>query len=58
MFFYAAKTLWFLAQPSSVTPWPVDYRTSGRVEFWPKAGIPEGLRQMDFVMREYAGLVT
>jgi uncharacterized SAM-binding protein YcdF (DUF218 family) len=39
-------------------PWPVDYRTSGRVEIWPKTGIPEGLRQMDFVMREYAGLVA
>jgi uncharacterized SAM-binding protein YcdF (DUF218 family) len=40
-----------------VEPWPVDYRTSGRVEIWPKTGIPDGLRQMDFVMREYAGLV-
>jgi uncharacterized SAM-binding protein YcdF (DUF218 family) len=40
-----------------VEPWPVDYRTSGRVEIWFKTGIPEGLRQMDFVMREYAGLI-
>ena len=40
----------------AVEPWPVDYRTSGRVELWLNTGIPEGLRQMDFIMREYAGL--
>ncbi len=40
-----------------VEPWPVDYRTTGRVEIWFKTAIPEGLRQMDFVMREYAGLI-
>jgi uncharacterized SAM-binding protein YcdF (DUF218 family) len=40
----------------AVEPWPVDYRTSGRIEAWPNSGIPEGLRQMDFITREYAGL--
>jgi uncharacterized SAM-binding protein YcdF (DUF218 family) len=40
-----------------VEPWSVDYRTRGRVEIWFKPAIPEGLRQMDFVMREYAGLI-
>src|SRR5262245_11006975 len=40
----------------AVEPWPVDYRTSGRLQLWPTGGIPEGLRQMDFIMREYAGL--
>jgi len=40
----------------AVEPWPVDYRTSGRIEVWRNSGIPEGLRQMDFIMREYAGL--
>ena len=25
---------------------------------WLKSGVPEGLRQMDFIMREYAGLVA
>jgi uncharacterized SAM-binding protein YcdF (DUF218 family) len=42
----------------AVEPWPVDYRTSGRIEPWLKTGIPEGLRQMDFIVREYAGLAT
>jgi uncharacterized SAM-binding protein YcdF (DUF218 family) len=41
----------------AVEPWPVDYRTSGRVEFWLKTDIPEGLKRMDFAMREYVGLV-
>jgi uncharacterized SAM-binding protein YcdF (DUF218 family) len=40
-----------------VEPWPVDYRTSGRLEIWLNTGVPEGLRRMDFVMREYVGLV-
>jgi uncharacterized SAM-binding protein YcdF (DUF218 family) len=40
----------------AVEPWPVDYRTRGRVELWLTTGIPEGLRQMDFITREYAGL--
>ena len=47
----------FRAAGFAVEPWPVDYRTGGRIEFWPKSGVPEGLRQMDFIMREYAGLV-
>jgi len=41
----------------AVEPWPVDYRTSGRIEVWRNSSIPEGLRQMDFIMREYAGLL-
>jgi uncharacterized SAM-binding protein YcdF (DUF218 family) len=41
----------------AVEAWPVDYRTSGRVDFWPHNAIPDGLRQMDFIMREYVGLV-
>ena len=40
-----------------VEPWPVDYRTTGRLELWPKGAIPDGMRQMDFIMREYVGLV-
>jgi uncharacterized SAM-binding protein YcdF (DUF218 family) len=41
-----------------VEPWPVDYRTSGRLSPWLNTGIPEGLRRMDFVMKEYVGLVV
>jgi uncharacterized SAM-binding protein YcdF (DUF218 family) len=41
----------------AVEPWPVDYRTSGRLRLlWLTTGIPEGLRQIDFIVREYAGL--
>lgn len=40
-----------------VEPWPVDYRTSGRVEIWPNPAITVGLKQIDFVTREYVGLV-
>jgi uncharacterized SAM-binding protein YcdF (DUF218 family) len=40
-----------------VEPWPVDYRTTGRPELWPKGAITDGLRQMDFIMREYVGLI-
>ena len=41
----------------AVEPWPVDYRTSGRLTQWINSSIPEGLRRVDFVVREYAGLV-
>jgi uncharacterized SAM-binding protein YcdF (DUF218 family) len=41
-----------------VEAWPVDYRTSGRLSLWLNTGIPEGLRRMDFVMKEYVGLVV
>jgi uncharacterized SAM-binding protein YcdF (DUF218 family) len=41
----------------AVEPWPVDYRTSGRIELWLNRSIPDGLKQMDFVVREYVGLV-
>jgi uncharacterized SAM-binding protein YcdF (DUF218 family) len=40
-----------------VEAWPVDYRTSGRLELWPNSAITDGLRRMDFVMKEYVGLV-
>jgi uncharacterized SAM-binding protein YcdF (DUF218 family) len=40
-----------------VEAWPVDYRTSGRFELWPNGSVPDGLRRMDFIVREYAGLV-
>jgi uncharacterized SAM-binding protein YcdF (DUF218 family) len=41
-----------------VAPWPVDYRTSGRVESRFHDSIPKGLRQTDIAVREYAGLVA
>ena len=41
----------------AVEPWPVDYRTSGRVQLWLGTNVPEGLRRVDFVTREYLGLV-
>lgn len=40
-----------------VEAWTVDYRTNGRVELWPNPSITVGLRQIDFVMKEYVGLV-
>lgn len=41
-----------------VEPWPVDYRTSGRLQLRLGTSIPEGLRRVDFVTREYLGLVA
>jgi uncharacterized SAM-binding protein YcdF (DUF218 family) len=41
----------------AVEAWPVDYRTSGRLELWPNSAVTDGLRRMDFVMKEYVGLV-
>jgi len=41
-----------------VEPWPVDYRTSGKVEARFQDSIPKGLRQTDIAVREYAGLVA
>jgi uncharacterized SAM-binding protein YcdF (DUF218 family) len=41
----------------AVEPWPVDYRTSGRLRLWPHDRLSEGLREFDNVAREYAGLV-
>jgi uncharacterized SAM-binding protein YcdF (DUF218 family) len=43
----------------AVEAWPVDYRTPGR--FDPlrfHSSIPEGLRRIDFVAKEYIGLIT
>lgn len=43
----------------SVRAFPVDYRTSGLDEIYrPFSSIPEGLRRVDFVFKEYVGLVT
>jgi uncharacterized SAM-binding protein YcdF (DUF218 family) len=43
----------------NVRAFPVDYRTSGLDEIYrPFSSIPEGLRRVDFVFREYVGLVT
>lgn len=42
----------------AVEPWPVDYRTPRRFELTRlHTSIPEGLKRIDFVMREYIGLV-
>lgn len=40
-----------------VEAWTVDYRTSGRIDLWPNSSLTVGLRQVDFTMREYVGLV-
>lgn len=43
----------------NVHAFPVDYRTSGWDELYrPFSSIPEGLRRVDFVFKEYVGLVT
>jgi len=42
----------------AVEPWPVDFRTSGRLELWFNSGLPEGLRRMDLAMHEYVGLLV
>jgi uncharacterized SAM-binding protein YcdF (DUF218 family) len=42
-----------------VEAFPVDYRTAGAEEvLHPFSSIPEGLRRIDFVMKEYVGLAT
>jgi uncharacterized SAM-binding protein YcdF (DUF218 family) len=42
----------------TVEAWPVDYRTPGRLQpLRFHTSVPEGLRRIDFVVREYAGLV-
>ena len=42
-----------------VLAFPVDYRTSGFDEIYrPFSSIPEGLRRVDFVFKEYVGLVA
>lgn len=42
-----------------VEAWPVDYRTSGTLRWsrWHSA-VTEGWRRIDFIMREYAGLLA
>lgn len=43
----------------AVEAFPVDYRTSGLGEvLQPFSSIPEGLRRVDFVLKEYVGLLT
>jgi uncharacterized SAM-binding protein YcdF (DUF218 family) len=49
----------FRAAGFEVEPWPVDYRTRGWVEaaaFFYSAG--DGLRRLDLVAKEYAGLLA
>ncbi len=43
----------------AVEPWPVDYRTPRQLDLtrW-NTSIPEGLRRIDFVAKEYVGLVV
>jgi uncharacterized SAM-binding protein YcdF (DUF218 family) len=42
----------------AVEAWPVDYRTPGRLQpLRFHASVPEGLRRIDFVVKEYVGLV-
>jgi uncharacterized SAM-binding protein YcdF (DUF218 family) len=43
----------------AVDPWPVDYRTPRRLELLRLNGsIPEGLRRLDFIAKEYVGLLA
>jgi uncharacterized SAM-binding protein YcdF (DUF218 family) len=41
-----------------VDPWPIDYRTPGRVDVRFHDSIPKGLRQLDIAAKEYIGLVA
>jgi uncharacterized SAM-binding protein YcdF (DUF218 family) len=41
----------------AVEPWPVDYRTGGRLRLWPGDKLVDGLRELDAAAREYAGLL-
>lgn len=40
----------------AVEPWPVDYRTNGALSF--ADSYINGMRQLDFIVREYIGLVA
>jgi uncharacterized SAM-binding protein YcdF (DUF218 family) len=42
----------------AVEAWPVDYRTSGRVELRLHGSVHDGLRRTDFAVREHIGLVA
>ncbi len=43
----------------AVEPWPVDYRTPRRLDLTRvHASVPEGLRRIDFISKEYVGLVV
>lgn len=43
----------------AIEPWPVDYRTRGRQDFWRFFSKPsEGLRRTDNAVREWAGLLA
>lgn len=41
-----------------VEAWPVDYRTAGRFQWVLARSIPDGLRSIDYTVREYVGLVA
>jgi uncharacterized SAM-binding protein YcdF (DUF218 family) len=42
----------------AVEPWPVDYRSPGRLELRFHSSLPEGLRRLDLIAKEYIGLVA
>lgn len=43
----------------AVEPWPVDYRTPRRLDLALTHGsVPEGLRRIDFIAKEYVGLAV
>lgn len=50
----------FRAVDWSVTPYPVDYRTTGRIQldYHPKAGTGSRLADLDLAMHEWIGLVA
>jgi len=49
----------FRAAGFAVEPWPVDYRSGGVFHpFKVYASLPEGLRQLDFITKEYVGLLA
>jgi uncharacterized SAM-binding protein YcdF (DUF218 family) len=49
----------FRAVGFEVEAWPVDYRTVGRFDISKvHSSLPEGLRRIDFITREYLGLIA
>jgi len=49
----------FKAQGWDVIPWPVDYRTTGGISFWPSSYYVAGnIYKTDLALHEYAGLLV
>ena len=49
----------FRAIGFEVEAWPVDYRTVGRIDLLKiYSSLPEGLRRIDFITKEYLGLIA